>query len=167
MTPIKTYENPEAQKSLILRENKNKSIIYRWINKINNKEYIGSSSKAHLRLSKYFDQYILQNIKMSIYKAILKYGISNFILEIIEYCEARNVISREQFYLDNFDFEYNQLSKANSSLGFKHSEETLTKMKGRKNALGFKHTASTKKYLSLKSSSTKHSAESLSKMREL
>jgi group I intron endonuclease len=167
IVPVKTYENPEEQKSLILRENKNKSIIYRWVNKINNKEYIGSSSNAHVRLAKYFDKFILQNINMSIYKAILKYGSSNFILQIIEYCEPENVISREQFYLDNFDFEYNQLSKANSSLGFKHSEETLARMKGRKNALGYKHTASTKKTLSLKSSSTKHSAVSLSKMREL
>lgn len=104
---------------------------------------------------------------MSIYKAIFKYSHSNFILEIIEYCDPVNVISREQFYLDNFDFYYNQLSKANSSLGFKHSSVTLAKMKGRKNALGLKHTATTKKKLSLISSSAQHTEDSLFKMREL
>ena len=45
----------------------------------------------------------------------------------------------EQFYLDNYDFEYNILEKAGSVLGFKHTIETLSKMKGRKNVLGYKH----------------------------
>jgi group I intron endonuclease len=69
---------------------------------------------------------------MPIYKSILKYGHSNFIFEIIEYCDPINVIEREQYYLDHFDFDYNILEKANSSLGFKHTKETLIKMKGRK-----------------------------------
>jgi group I intron endonuclease len=166
IVPVKIYDKPEIQKSLILGVNKNKSLIYRWVNKINNKDYIGSSSNAHVRFKKYYDKFILQNINMSIYKAILKYGLDNFILQIIEYCDPENVISREQFYLDNFYFYYNQLTKADSSLGFKHSKDTLNKMKGRKNALGYKHTASTIKKLSLISSNVKHNVDSLLKMRE-
>ena len=106
-------------------------------------------------------------MNMSIYKAILKYGHSNFILQIIEICDPSNVINREQYYLDNFDFDYNVLSKANSSSGFKHSEATLAKMKGRKNALGLKHKEETKKRLSVISSMQTHNEDSLLKMREL
>lgn len=76
---------------------------------------------------------------MPIYKAILKYGHSNFIFEIIEFSKAEDVVQREQHYLDLFDFDYNVLEKANSLLGFKHSADTLEKMKGRQNALGFTH----------------------------
>jgi len=68
---------------------------------------------------------------MVIYKAILKYGYSNFQLEILEYCESSNVIEREQYYLDLSQPEYNVLLKAGSSLGFKHSEETLAKFRAR------------------------------------
>ncbi len=35
-----------------------------------------------------------------IYSAIVKYGLKNFQLEILEYCAAENAISREQYYLD-------------------------------------------------------------------
>jgi len=52
-------------------------------------------------------------------------------LEIIEYCDPENCIPREQFYIDLLKPEYNILPKAGSNLGFKHSEETLNKMRGR------------------------------------
>lgn len=45
-------------------------------------------------------------------------------LEILEYCDPINIISREQFYLDNLNPEYNILMIARSSKGFKHSVET-------------------------------------------
>jgi hypothetical protein len=56
--------------------------------------------------------------------SILKYGHSEFSLEILEYCDPLNIISREQHYLDNIKPEYNILSFARSSKGFKHSAET-------------------------------------------
>jgi group I intron endonuclease len=66
---------------------------------------------------------------MRIYKALLKYGYSNFMLEILEYCEKSCLIEKEQYYLDLLKPEYNILSKAGSTLGFKHSEETKAKMR--------------------------------------
>jgi hypothetical protein len=39
---IKLYENAELDRKKILSDNKGKSGIYIWINKINNKYYIGS-----------------------------------------------------------------------------------------------------------------------------
>ena len=62
---------------------------------------------------------------MLIYTALIKYGINNFRLEILEYCDRNNVLAREQFYLDLIKPKYNILKIAGSSLGFKHSEKTL------------------------------------------
>jgi len=78
--------------------------------------------------------YLERNLKKSksaIYRALLKYGYSSFSLEILEYCEESLVISREQYYMDLLNPEYNILKKAASSLGYKHSEETLAKMRAR------------------------------------
>ena len=66
---------------------------------------------------------------------------------IIEYCEPGDTVKREQYYLDHFDFYYNVLAKADSLLGYKHTNETLGKMKGRQNVLGYKHTTETKNKL--------------------
>lgn len=66
---------------------------------------------------------------MLIYKALLKYGYSNFMLEILEYCEKSCLIEREQYYLDLLKPEYNILQKAGSTLGFKHSEEIKSNMR--------------------------------------
>lgn len=55
--------------------------------------------------------------------AILKYGIANFSLYILEYCEPDIIIEREQFYLDLLKPEYNICKIAYSALGRKLSEE--------------------------------------------
>jgi len=103
---------------------------------------------------------------MLIYKALLKYGHSNFTFEIIEYCESNLLIEREQHYLDNFDFEYNVLDKANSTLGFKHSKVVLEKMKGRKHLLGYKHTPETLIKLKKYQENKVHSEDVKIRMRE-
>ena len=59
----------------------------------------------------------------------MKYGYSNFTLEILEYCDSSETIKREQYYLDTFKPEYNILPVAGSSLGHKHSEETKAKLR--------------------------------------
>lgn len=59
---------------------------------------------------------------MSSEAALLLYGYSNFSLEILEYCEPSDVISREQYYMDLLKPEYNTLKTAGSSIGFKYSE---------------------------------------------
>ena len=61
-------------------------------------------------------------------KAILKYKILNFKLDILEYCNTSILINREQYYLDSLNPEYNILKYAGSSLGFVHSEETKLKL---------------------------------------
>jgi len=59
-----------------------------------------------------------------IYNAILKYGHSNFSLNIIEYCSPEKCIERENLYLSSENHEYNILETAGSLLGYKHSDKT-------------------------------------------
>lgn len=66
---------------------------------------------------------------MSINKALIKYGYSNFSLEIIEYCDRKDILVREQYYLDLCKPEYNILKVAGSNLGYIHSENTIAKMR--------------------------------------
>ena len=119
--PIKIYSNAEADKSKILKENKNKSSIYSWKNLINKKQYIGSAIDLSERLYFYYSakamENKLKNSKSSIYNAILKYGHSNFSLTILEYCSPEQCIQREDFYLSSLPHEYNILEKAGSTLG--------------------------------------------------
>ena len=71
---------------------------------------------------------------MAINKALLKYGYFPFSLEIMEYCDATKAVvlaEQEQYYLDLLKPEYNILKVAGSSLGFKHSPETIAKLKNR------------------------------------
>jgi hypothetical protein len=50
-------------------------------------------------------------------------------LEILEYCESKDTIKREQYYLDILKPEYNVLKIAGSPLGSKHTAETKAKMR--------------------------------------
>jgi len=83
----------------------------------------------------------------AIHNALLKYGYSNFTLDILEYCEGVDPVLREQFYLDKLKPEYNILEQAGSSLGFKHSEKTLEFFKN--NRLASLVSEETRKNLSL------------------
>lgn len=64
-----------------------------------------------------------------IISALLKYGYSNFSLEILEYCKPEKNLIREQYYLDLLKPSYNILLKADSTLGRKHSQASIEKMR--------------------------------------
>lgn len=124
--PIVTYPDADLNKSIMLRDNKDKAVIYCWVNKVNGKTYVGSSVNLTARLYKYFSVKHLNKYKTPIHNALLKYGFNNFSLEILEYCEQGvDPITREQYYFGLLNPEYNILEIAGSSLGFKHSDETL------------------------------------------
>lgn len=116
-------------KPKILRDNKNKSGIYRWVNKVNGKSYIGSSVNLSRRFRGYYSIRFLEKEikknKSAVYRSLIKHGYSNFSVEILEYCDPKNLIKREQYYLDKLKPEYNILRIAGSSLGFKHSADSL------------------------------------------
>jgi group I intron endonuclease len=127
--PIKSYGNAEQLKEVILTENRNKPGIYRWINNLNNKTYVGSGINLSKRLGNYYNKADLTRNPRPITQALLKHGHSNFTLEIREYCPQASLLEREQFYLDLLKPEYNILKFAYSMLGFKHSPDNLAKFK--------------------------------------
>src|SRR5690606_37114347 len=129
---VKEYEEADRQKVEILEENKEKTGIYMWINKINGKRYVGSAKNLKSRLLVYYNYKKLQE-NMSINKALLKYGYASFSFIVLEYCSQEVLVQREQHYLDLLQPEYNILVYAYSSLGFKHDKDTLYKMSAENN----------------------------------
>ena len=101
------------------------------MNNLNGKTYVGSAINLSKRLGSYFNEKELNRNLRPIQDALLKYGHQNFTLEILEYCSKAKLLEREQFYLDLLIPDYNILKYAYSLLGFKHSEETLEKLKNR------------------------------------
>jgi hypothetical protein len=134
-TPVKIYNNAKESKLDIVRDFKDKTIIYMLLNKKTGKVYIGSGVDGSARLSRYFMPSVLKSSNSLIYKNILKYGHDSFMVIIMEEIgESKSVskshyLAREQFYLDWALKNYgllvlNLLYKTSSSLGFKHSLET-------------------------------------------
>lgn len=120
------YHNADSQKKQIYLNNRGKSGIYMWVNTVNNKRYVGSSSDLQRRISSYYSvAYLTKYNSTVINRALLKYGYSAFSLYILEYCNKEDLISREQYFIDIYKPEYNILKIAGSSLGFKQSEECI------------------------------------------
>lgn len=79
MIPVIIYSNPYQEKKSIYGDNKERSVIYLWENKISGKTYVGSSQDLRKRIMDYFDNNNLKNPNGSIiYKALSKYGHDNF-----------------------------------------------------------------------------------------
>jgi group I intron endonuclease len=152
---VKFYENIFDMKKDILNENKGKSGIYMLTNNITKKIYIGQSSDLSNRFKNYLNfSYINSKANLRINRALIKYKYSNFSLSILEYCDKSDLLTREQFYFDKLNPQYNILKKAGSSLKSKHSEITKVRiskslkgayMKQKSALLGNLHTEKTKK----------------------
>lgn len=133
LVAVITYNNMDTDKARAVYDNKNKSGVYKITNLVNNKIYVGSSTNLSRRFACYYSFMFIDRRKSSlICRAMLKYGYSNFRLEILEYCPVENILEREQYYLDLLKPEYNILTTAGSSLGYKHTEEAISKFKLRR-----------------------------------
>ena len=163
------YNNADICKDQILLENQNKSGIYRFKNLIDGKRYVGSSENLSNRLSFYYSpskiHSALQQHKSYICSAIIKYGLNNFSLEILEYCEPDKLLIREKYYID-LGAEYNIIKNPTipPMSGRQHSNETKIIMsdtrKGENNPMyGKNHTEETKTIMSEAKKGTNHSDE--------
>lgn len=135
LKPVAYYSNADTLKKEILKENKGKSGVYCWRNLENNKTYVGSSTDLYIRFRQYFNVKLIsmgKDSNMVICKALFKYGYSAFSLEILEYCDKDEVLSREQYYLDFLKPEYNVLKTAGSPAGYKHTNSAREKMRGKR-----------------------------------
>lgn len=101
-----------------MKDNKDQSGIYRWVNNLNGKTYVGSGVNLAKRLKSYYNKAELNRNSRPIKDALLKYGHTNFTLDILEYCPKAKLLEREQFYLDLLIPDYNILKYAYSLLGF-------------------------------------------------
>ena len=131
--------------------------IYRIINTVNNKIYIGSSNDIIHRFTHHGSYLRNGNHKNKhLQSSWNKHGELNFIFEIVLLCEEFELFRYEQWFLDNivrWGIDYNKSKFADAPMrGRNHSEETKIKMslanKGTAYALGYKHTKETKTKLS-------------------
>lgn len=108
--------------------------VYKISNIINNKIYIGSAVDFERRKKQHFRQlFNNEHFNYHLQRAFNKYGVDNFIFEIIEECEEDQCVIKEQFYIDklnatNPEFGYNISPTAGSVLGVKRSDETKRKL---------------------------------------
>ena len=119
----------KESRSDILLNIKDKGGVYMFFNLINGNCYIGSSVNLARRFRIHLSS--VGSVKLPLPLAINKYGLNNFVFLILQYCDRIEdvCLGLEQHYLDLFKPKYNILKIAGSSQGFKHSPETLAKLK--------------------------------------
>ena len=101
IVPLVIYSNSNLNKFDIIKENKGKSGIYLWTNKLTKDIYVGQSKDLSKRFIKYFSfSYLKSRDVLIISSALIKYGYSNFNLTILEYCDISELNQREQYYFD-------------------------------------------------------------------
>jgi group I intron endonuclease len=135
--PVYFYVNLKLDKTKkeILNNTKDLSGVYLIFNNITGDYYIGSASTGKF-FSRFSNHLIYFRGSKVLKHAVKKYGISNFtflILELFPYIvnkeNNKKLLDMEDFYLKSLLPNYNILTEAGSSFGYKHTELTRIKMK--------------------------------------
>jgi len=109
--PVKVYK-PNLDRNTIGIENREKTLIYQWINLINGKIYVGSALSGSRKLLSYWTPSVLKR-NLPIYNSLNYYTHNNFMLVILENLgktgkvTKKYMLSREQYYLDILLFKKN------------------------------------------------------------
>jgi group I intron endonuclease len=137
LEPVYVYENlgEDSTKKKIQEDTKGLSGIYLILNKVTLDYYIGSASTN--RIHKRFSNHLVHLTGSKVLKnAVKKYKISEFAFlvlelfpEIVNQENNKKLLNLEDFYLKSLLPNYNILTEAGSSFGYKHSELTRIKMK--------------------------------------
>jgi hypothetical protein len=91
------FENINKDKRDIYKQLRKKAGVYLFINNITKDVYVGSSTNLTSRMvSYYYYTNSQKNSRIVIIKAMKKYGLNNFSLGILEFCEKDLCISLEQ-----------------------------------------------------------------------
>jgi group I intron endonuclease len=135
--PVYVYEDLDQSitKNNILKDTRGLSGIYLILNKVTLDYYIGSASTN--RIYKRFSSHMINYTGSKVLKnAVKKYKLSSFAFlvleifpEIVTQKNNSNLLDLEDFYLKSLLPNYNILTEAGSSFGYKHSELTRIKMK--------------------------------------
>lgn len=119
---------------------KYKGGVYIIINKITRNYYIGSASINRL-YTRFSNHMLYYNGSKLVKRSILKYGLNNFIFGILEYYPIYNIenlqyhhyrhnlYELETMYISLLTPKYNNLTEAGSSIGYKHTDDTIKKLK--------------------------------------
>lgn len=114
--------------------NSTKAGIYRIKNNVNGKSYIGSTRNFRKRKSEHL-RTLINNTHHSILlqRAYNKYGVENFIFEVVELCNIVELLKREQWFIDNYEVSkaitgYNICPIAGSPAGKPCTEEHKAKI---------------------------------------
>lgn len=99
--------------------------IYKYTNKINNKVYIGQSTNITRRIAEHNRRAFTEEnheFHSLLSKALRKYGLDNFTIEVIEECSKEELDEKEKFYIAqynscNTNYGYNLQLGGNSNLG--------------------------------------------------
>ena len=106
---------------------KNKCGVYKIHCIGNNRDYIGSAVK-HLQRWSSHRSMLAKGIHNNrhLQNAYKKYGKESFKYTLIEVCSENQLVEREQYWIDSYNFVdlMNSSPTASTSIGFEHSEET-------------------------------------------
>lgn len=107
-----------------------RSGIYKIENTVNGKIYIGSAVDLRMRRNKHFsDLRKNKHPNSHLQSAFNKYGEESFFFSAILLCDKENLILYEQMALDSLRPKYNKNPRAESTLGYRYSEETKQKFR--------------------------------------
>ena len=96
----------------------------------NQKKYVGSSLKLNIRLGRHTNLNYINSYKNNskLYNSIKKYGLANFSISILEYCEKNSTLERENYYINLLQPELNIAKVAGAPFtGRSHNANTIKK----------------------------------------
>ncbi|KAH8836193.1 GIY-YIG endonuclease, partial (mitochondrion) [Drechmeria coniospora] len=137
LNPVFIYDNVDKDsiRKNIAKETKGLSGIYMILNKDTLSYYIGSASTGKIN-SRFTNHLIYFNGSKVIKNSVKKYGLHNFAFlvlelfpEIVNQENNKKLLDLEDFYLKSLLPDYNILTEAGSSFGYKHTEITRIKMR--------------------------------------
>lgn len=137
LKPVFIYDNidKDSVRKDITKETKGLSGIYMILNKETLSYYIGSASTGRI-YSRFTSHLTYFTGSKMVKHSVKKYGLHNFvfiILELFPYIvnkeNNKELLNLEDFYLKSLLPDYNILTEAGSSFGYKHTEITRIKMK--------------------------------------
>lgn len=107
--------------------------VYRWLNTMTGKSYVGSSTNVELRKKEHLrDLAAGKHHSLKLQRAWDKYGSEVFEFEMLAFCPEDNLLLQEQLALNAFDsvrHGYNVASYALAPMrGRKHSKDTLLRI---------------------------------------
>lgn len=83
--------------------------VYKIENKITHDFYIGSSINISSRIGNHMNRDAKRYSNKKFYKDVLEYGIENFNFDVLELCNPKDKIEREQYWYDKLHPTYNEV----------------------------------------------------------